>query len=52
MRKTVLTLTFLALLAASASALDGWHQSRDDGLTAARKSGKPTLVITLWKEKV
>jgi len=43
-------LTFAAAL--DASALEGWLRSRDDGLAAARKSGKPVLVITLWKDGV
>ena len=43
----------LALAAApDASALEGWLKSRDDGLAAARQSGKPVLVITLWKDGV
>lgn len=43
----------VALTAAlDASALEGWLRSRDDGLGAAKKSGKPVLVITLWKDGV
>ena len=38
----------LALLAAP----EGWHGSLKDGLAAAKKSGKPVLVVTVWKEKV
>ena len=45
-----LALTLAAAL--DASALDGWLRSRDDGLAAAKKSGKPVLVITLWKDGV
>lgn len=28
---------------------DGWHASLDKGLDAAKKSGKPLLVITAWQ---
>ena len=42
----------LLLFAAPALAADGWHDSRDEGLAAARQSGKPVLVVTAWKEKV
>ncbi len=46
-------LLVLALLATHpALAADGWHGSRDDGLAAAKQSGKPVLVVTAWKEKV
>ena len=31
---------------------EGWHESLDDGLAAARKSGKPLLVITTWKDGI
>ena len=45
-----LAVTLAAAL--DASALEGWLRSRDDGLAAAKKSGKPVLVITLWKDGV
>lgn len=44
-----------ALLAAAAplfAAPAGWHTQRDDGLAAARRSGKPVLVVTCWAPKV
>jgi len=47
-----LTLALALLLATRAAALDGWLTSRDAGLEAARKSGKPVLVITMWKDGV
>ena len=31
---------------------EGWHGSMEDGLKAAKKSGKPLLVVTVWKEKL
>jgi hypothetical protein len=31
-----------------ARALDGWLKTRDEGLSAARTSGKPVLVVTIW----
>ena len=36
----------------TADVAEGWHKSMDDGLEAAKKSGKPLLVITLWKQGV
>ena len=49
----ILGATLLLFAAApKADALDGWLRSRDDGLEAAKKSGKPVLVITLWKDGV
>ena len=40
------------LLSADTFALEGWLRTRDDGLKAAQKSGKPVLVITLWGDGV
>lgn len=54
MRLLVSTLalcTFVAALAPPARA-EEWHRSLEDGLAASAKSGKPTLLVTLWKEKV
>ena len=31
---------------------DGWHASLDDGLEAAKTSGRPLLVVTGWKSGV
>ena len=42
----------LALLGTALAAPDGWHRSKADGEGAAKKSGKPVLVVTMWKEKV
>ncbi|MHC4471796.1 MAG: hypothetical protein ACYTDY_02525 [Planctomycetota bacterium] len=41
-----------ALLATSGghAAPEGWHKSLEDGLKAARRSGKPVLVITTWTD--
>ena len=52
------TLTFLGMLActlfvaADAAALDGWHRTREKGLEAASQSGRPLLVVTIWKDGV
>ena len=35
-------------LAASA-APEGWHKNLDEARKAARKSGKPIFVATIWK---
>ena len=43
-------LAVVALLAAAAVAEDPVKSSNlEDGMKAARKSGKPVLVITTWK---
>ena len=43
----------IALLAGTAlAAPQGWHRTKKDGEAAALKSGKPVLVVTIWKEKV
>ena len=47
------TLAVIGLIASAvAAAPQGWHRTMDDGIEAARKSGKPVLVVTVWKEKV
>ncbi len=45
-------LASLAVVSADASALEGWLRTREDGLEAAAKSGKPVLVVTIWKDGV
>ena len=50
--RRLLPLALLLGLAAPALAADGWHRTREDGLEAAKQSGKPVLVVTAWKEKV
>ena len=45
-------ISILFLAAGAVAAPDGWHGSMKDGVSAAEKSGKPTLVVTMWKEKV
>jgi hypothetical protein len=45
-------LSVLALLAGAVlAAPEGWHRTKKDGEAAALKSGKPVLVVTIWKEK-
>jgi len=42
----------IALLAgATLAAPQGWHRTKKEGEGAALKSGKPVLVVTIWKEK-
>jgi len=48
--RTLVTLALFGAVAAAAPA--GWHTRLDDGVAAAKKSGKPVLVVTTWKEKV
>ena len=31
---------------------DAWHRTLDDGLKAGKKSGRPLLVVTIWKPDV
>lgn len=45
-------LLLLSTSAAFSEAPDGWHRSLDKGLEAAKKSGKPLLLITAWKRKL
>jgi hypothetical protein len=48
--RTLATIALLGAVAAAAPA--GWHSKLDDGVAAAKKSGKPVFVVTMWKEKV
>jgi len=44
-----------ALLAATAFAGDvfeGWHRNPEDGRAAARRSGRPVFLVTLWADGV
>lgn len=53
-RTAILTFAVLALLgAAVAWAADRtWHPDLDAGIAAARKSGRPILVVTGWKSGI
>ena len=46
--RSLLPLLLFALSVAAAP--DGWHASLKDGLGAAKKSGKPLFVATMWKK--
>ena len=46
MRAVVSMLLFAVPLLA---APDGWHADLEKGLKAAKKSGKPLFVATMWK---
>ena len=51
--RPILAGAVVLLLAASAGAApDGWLASLDGGLDAARRSGKPVLVVTAWKSGI
>ncbi len=52
MRKLSTALGILLLGGAALAAPDGWHRKLEDGVAASKKSGKPVLVVTIWKEKV
>jgi hypothetical protein len=30
----------------------GWHATLDDGIAAAKASGRPVFLVTLWKTSV
>ena len=53
-RSPLLVCTSLVLLgAAAALAADRtWHPDLDSGVAAARKSGRPILVVTAWKSGI
>ena len=36
--------------AVALAAPEGWHRSMEDGVAAARKSGRAVLVITGWTD--
>ncbi|MHC5010390.1 MAG: hypothetical protein ACYTG6_05480 [Planctomycetota bacterium] len=46
------TLAVLALCASDAAALDGWLHGQDEAIEAAKKSGKPILYVTIWKDGI
>jgi len=54
MNHPIRVLAAAAILAAplALAAPDGWHDRLEDGLDAARRSGKPVLVVTAWKPNV
>ena len=53
LRSTAAIAAFALLLAAPAlAAPDGWLTKLEDGQKAAKRSGKPILVVTAWKEGV
>jgi len=43
------TISLLVLGAAALAAPQGWRKTLDGGVAAARKCGKPVLVVTLWR---
>jgi len=48
--KQLLRLT-LAATAGFSGAPDGWHKTMQAGVDAARRSGKPVLVVTAWTDE-
>ena len=51
MRKLALLLP-LVLAGAALAAPEGWHTTIKDGLAAAKTSGRPLLVVTIWPPNV
>jgi len=47
--RAVSVITLLA--GAALAAPQGWHRTKKEGEASALKSGKPVLVVTIWKEK-
>ena len=55
MRKPALLASLLLAVSATpvlAGRPDGWHGKLEDAVVAAKKSGKPIFVVTLWKDGV
>ncbi len=56
MRTLMTSVCVLALAAFFAptvdAAPDGWHPNLEKGLEAAKKSGKPLLVVTGWAPNI
>ena len=55
MRNTIIVAALAAVILAPAAILaapTAWHQNIEEGRKAAKKSGKPLLVITTWKDGV
>jgi hypothetical protein len=53
MKRAAVILLFAVLLSSPAFAADeGWHKSLEEGRKAARKSGKPILVVTVWAPNI
>jgi hypothetical protein len=53
--RTLGAITFALLVAGAAAAgpiPDGWHSSLKDGAAAAKRTGKPVLVVTAWSPGV
>jgi hypothetical protein len=49
--RTIGAVALVLLIAGAATAgpvPDGWHASLKDGAAAAKRSGKPLLVVTAW----
>ena len=53
-KRLVLAAVVAAMLlpAAVLAAPDDWHKNPEEAQLAARKSGKPLLVVTTWKDGV
>jgi hypothetical protein len=51
-RATLLLLSMILLSGAASATPEGWHKSLDDGLKAARRSGKAVLVVTAWAPEI
>ena len=41
-----------ARAAGAATAAPEWHKNLEEGVAAARKSGKPLLVVTAWRSGI
>ncbi|MHC4579803.1 MAG: hypothetical protein ACYTED_20695 [Planctomycetota bacterium] len=49
---TAATVTTVFLLGTATASPEGWHRTMKDGVAAAKRSGKPVLVVTMWGEKM
>ena len=54
MRLRPIVATALVFAAAAAAAagdvFEGWHRKPEDGQAAAKKSGRPVFLVTLWAD--
>ena len=53
--RPIAAILLVVLAAAAASAGDvfeGWHRKPEDGQAAAKRSGRPVFLVTLWADGV
>ena len=48
----ILLAVLVAATALAGDVFEGWHRTPEEGRTAARKSGRPVFLVTLWADGV